>query len=124
MSGIYVFKDIEYHFDKQMGPFGRWPAWSPKYKKLMQAKGKGGNKILQDTGNLRQSFTPGNFRVGTGMIVWFNTAEYSNRHDMGDTGGGRSGGLVGGVPQREFMWLSDRALTKIGDALLTFSLKV
>jgi len=67
--------------------------------------GKGLNKKLQDTGNLRQRFTPSSFRATATDIVWFNNAKtakgfpYAAHHDKPD--------------QRPFMWLSDDALERV-----------
>ena len=104
-SGPFVFKDIMDHFEKQAGPQSPWPEWSQPYSNRMVRLGKGNNNILQDSGALRQGIEPGNYRLGNGLIVWFNKVEYAKRHDEGD-------------PTRSFMWLSDKALGKVGAAVL------
>lgn len=123
LTNVIVFGDIISHFEKELGPNGRWKPWSPPYTKQMRKKGKGGNKILQDTGFLRQSFAPGGrdagARIGKGTIIWFNKAQtkggfpYAAHHDEGASDG---------KDPRSFMWLSDSALEKAMGLLLQFAL--
>lgn len=111
-----VYRDIIEHFEKESGPNGRWKAWSERYAAFMNRIGKGGNQILQDTGRLRQSFQPTNWRVEGDSILWFNPAKtsrgfpYAKAHDEG---GGK-------LPQREFMWLSARAMGKTEELILKY----
>ncbi len=113
---IFVFQDIINHFEKESGPNGKWKAWSKTYAEHMESIGKGGNKILQDSGRLRQSFTPGQWRMRPAGIEWYNPAKtksgfpYAAAHDEG---GGK-------LPQRRFMWLGDRALEKISQTTAAF----
>lgn len=113
---IFVFQDIINHFEKEQGPKGKWKAWSKVYAEHMEALGKGGNKILQDSGRLRQSFTPGQWRARPAGIEWYNPAKtkkgfpYAAAHDEG---GGR-------LPQRKFMWLGSGAMEKIAKATVAF----
>lgn len=108
VSAPFVIKDINNHFEKMAGPQGKWPEWSIPYKERMIKLGKGNNFILRDTRDLEKGMIPGNYRVGRGNVVWFNTVEYARRHDEG----------TGGMPRRSFMWLSEKALDKIGSAAL------
>lgn len=114
-----VYRDIIDHFEKQEGPSGPWQQWSKIYRDLMAARGRSQNKILQDTGRLRQSFRPTNFRTNPAAITWFNPARtskgypYAAAHDLG----------LDGYPQREFMWLSPKALKDIESTVLEYITK-
>lgn len=114
--GIEVFADIIDHFENEQGPDGPWPARKNPYKSRIE--GKGYTKILQVTGKLRQGFQPiqsgGNVRKTNEGILWFNPAKttsgfpYAYAHN--------EGGPI--LPKREFMWLSQKRLDKIGDLIL------
>lgn len=113
-----IFKDVIDHFEKEEGPQGGWQEWSSMYRDHMQKIGKGGNKILQDSGHLRQAFTPTSYRkVGEG-ILWFNPAKtksgfpYAYAHNEG----GKK------LPARTFMWISDEATEKVSEVALNFVL--
>lgn len=111
-----VYRDIIDHFSTQSGPGGPWRGWSDSYKKFMSSIGKGGNRLLQDTGRLRNSFKPSNVRSTSEGILWFNDAKtskgfpYAFAHDEG-------GPLL---PQRQFMWLSDSGISAIEDQIVRF----
>lgn len=111
-----VYADVINHFQKQEGSGGPWKKWSDSYKKQMDEDGKGGNKILQDTGRLRNTFKPTNNRKVSAGVLWFNNAQtkksfpYAFAHD--------EGGPV--LPQRDFMWLSEGAVEKIATQTLQF----
>lgn len=113
---MFVFQDIIAHFEKEQGSRGKWKAWSKVYAEHMEKIGKGGNKILQDTGRLRQSFTPGQWRGRPAGIEWYNPAKtksgfpYAAAHDQG---GGK-------LPKRDFMWLGKGAMDKIAKATAAF----
>lgn len=106
-----VYRDVITHFREEEGPDGPWAAWSEAYDARMRARGRGGNKILQDSGHLRQAFQPSSVRSAKEGLVWFNNATtragfpYAFAHDEGG----------GQLPQREFMWLSDAAMDKIAE---------
>lgn len=106
-----VFKDIMQHFEKEEGSEGKWKHWSYYYTVQMEKSGKGGNKILQDSGRLRQSFRP--TKDG---ISWFNDAvtkkgfPYAFAHNEGD----------GKLPKRDFMWASDSAQEAMAVQTLQF----
>jgi len=99
-----VFRDIIDHYEKEQGPKSKWKAWSAAYRRQMAKRGKGGNKILQDTGFLRQNVRAANVRKVSEGILWFNPAKtksgfgYAKHHDK----------------TRPFMWLSKAALKNIG----------
>lgn len=111
-----IMEDVVKHFENEEGPDGPWQNWSRSYERHMDAIGKGGNKILQDTGRLRQNIKPGNVTGGNFKWVWFNNAHtkdgfpYAKAHDEG---GGR-------LPKREFMWVSDKAMDLIAQATLDY----
>lgn len=48
----------------------------------MKELGKGGNKILQDSGRLRNSFKPQNYRSVSEGILWFNNAQTKSGFPM------------------------------------------
>ena len=113
-----IFRDIMDHFSTETGEDGPWTAWSQMYYEHMEKQGIQGNKILQDTGRLRQAFLPGSYRVVSDGYLWFNPAKtkdgfpYAKAHDEG---GDR-------LPQRSFMWLSKDAMEKISSLTLAFIL--
>lgn len=113
-----VFRDIMDHFESEKGPDGAWSPWSAFYADHMQRIGKGGNKILQDSGHLRQAFQPTNYRASSDGITWFNPAKtkkgfpYAFAHDEGGPK----------LPARTFMWLSEDASEKIAQVTLDFVL--
>lgn len=114
-----VYEDIIRHFEQQMGSGGPWAQWSPFYKEQMDKQGKGGNKILQDTGRLRNNFQPNSRRKVKNGILWFNNATtkggfpYAAAHDIG--------GPI--LPKRDFMWLSKAGFDKIEIQTLQYLLE-
>lgn len=119
LMSAHIFKDIMEHFAKEEGEDEAWQEWSEKYAIAMAKRGKGGNKILQDTGRLRQNFKPTSYRSVSQGILWFNNAKtksgapYAYYHNEG----------IGPQPKREFMWLSTRAMSKIEEDLVNFMLE-
>jgi len=114
-----VFKDVLSHFQKEQGPKSKWEQWSEIYGDHMETIGKGGNNILQDTGRLRQSFMPTNYRKNPLGIEFFNPAKtaagfpYAKAHDEG----------LGILPERSFMWLSKKAAKSVSDVTLAYIVK-
>lgn len=114
-----VYADVIRHFEQERGSNGPWDKWSQFYRDQMEEQGKGGNKILQDTGRLRNTFKPQKNRVVPNGILWFNDAKtktgfpYAAAHEYG---GSR-------LPMRNFMWLSKQAMDKIGEQTLQFMLE-
>lgn len=104
-----IYGDIMEHFEKESGPDGRWKAWSVMYTKHMKSIGKGGNKILQDKGRLRQSFTPSKWKAKPEGILFVNAAKtkggfpYAAAHDIGGPK----------LPKRSFMWLSSKGMVRM-----------
>lgn len=115
--GATVFKDVMDHFSKEEGQEGPWAPWSKVYKEHMMRIGRQGNKKLQFTGRLRQTFKPTDSRKVSDGLVWYNNAltkdgfPYAQAHDEGI-----------GVPQREFMWLSKSAVETIAKQIVDFTL--
>lgn len=114
-----VFKDLIKHFENESSPEGKWKPWSKIYKEHMEVRGKGGNKILQDTGRLRQSFKPTKWRKVSNGILWFNNAKTSKGfpYAFAHNEGGKR------LPKREFMWLSNSSINEISEKTLAFMLE-
>lgn len=112
-----VIQDIDRHFKQEMGPEGKWADWSPAYEQHMKAIGKGGNNILQDTGNLRKGIKESNFRKQSDGVLFFNDAKtkgnfaYAAHHD--ETA----------KKIRKFMYISDRAMNDVAERTLAFLIK-
>lgn len=108
-----VYRDIIDHFTKEEGAKSKWLALNPDYEAWKRKKKK--TKMLVLSGALRQGFTP--IKSGKqakkyqGGILWYNPVKYSGKHDRGE-----------GVPMREFMWLSDKAVEDISKQTLAFIL--
>lgn len=127
----FAFQDIIKHFEDESGPDGKWKARSETTQKRYQAIFEGRwkpprgmqpgtfnptNKILQLTGNLRKANLPTNIEeVGDHAIRIFNNAIYSAIHNYGDESRG--------MPQREFMWISDEANQKMAEAIMQMFLE-
>lgn len=111
-----VFQDVMDHFSKEEGSDGPWQMWTIGYARQMNMKGKSGNKVLQDSGRLRNAFAPTKWKNDQGAIYWYNNAKtktgfpYAAAHDEGGPQ----------LPQRDFMWLSSRALENIAERTLQF----
>lgn len=126
-----VYGDIIDHFSKEVGPNGKWPAWSKSYLDAIQGKvafryingqvvplnpskykikppRKNGKK-LQATGRLRQSITPKSWRNVSDGYLFYNNAQvrsgfpYAKAHDEGGPK----------LPQRKFMWLSNKGMDNV-----------
>ena len=62
-------------------------------------------------GNLRQNFSPTNIEnKDKKSIVFFNPTPYGGIHDRGNP--------QKHIPQREFMWLSDNAMTVMAQIIV------
>ena len=105
---VFGFKDIIDHFSKEEGENGRWKPRKASTQRSYSRKGKAGNKLLQDTGALRGSLIHGQTeKVGANNVLMFTQVPYAGRHNYGK-----------GMPKREFMWLSDKALDNIAKMFL------
>jgi hypothetical protein len=113
-----VFKDVNDHFKQQQGEQGKWLHWSFWYTLHMERIGKGGNKILQFNGRLRNSFKQTNVKKQDGILTWYNDAKtakgfpYAYAHNEG----GKK------LPKRDFMWLSEGAVEKMAAQTLDYVL--
>lgn len=136
-----IYRDVIDHFQKEEGSEGPWPEWSLSYAMAVAKQGafrringrtvffnaeqvaemglkpprKPGG-ILKDTGRLRQSFSPTNWRSVAAGILWYNNAQtksgfpYAFAHN--------EGGDV--LPKRDFMWASDQAMNQVAMKTLQF----
>lgn len=115
-----AYQDVIDHFEKEKGPKGKWQKWSDVYRDRMIRKKKGNNKILQDIGTLRMGivFPISQSEIRRGVLL-FNQVPYARRHDEGDKR------KINGVkmPMRKFFWISDKALDKMAQSVLTFLMK-
>jgi phage gpG-like protein len=137
-----VFADVQDHFETESDPDGRWKEWSKSYSEAVQGKAfyrtiagrvvriasdsvdkppkppRKPGMILQATGRMRNNFKPTKVKSTSGGILWFNDAKtkggfpYAAAHD---NGGDK-------LPQRSFMWLSNKAIEKIEAQTLQFLL--
>lgn len=113
-----VFRDVQGHFNKEMGSEGPWDSWSISYFDYLEKIGRQNNKKLQFSGNLRQNFKATDYRGTKDGPMWFNDAQtkdgfpYAFAHDEGGDK----------LPKRDFMWLSDDAVEDISKQTLQFML--
>jgi phage gpG-like protein len=111
-----VYRDVLEHFEDEQGPKGSWDDWSDVYADHLAAIGRGGNKMLQFTGRLRNSFKPGNVRADQTGFAWYNDAAtgdgfpYAFAHNEGGPK----------LPKREFMWLSGDATARLAQITLAY----
>lgn len=110
-----VYKDIIEHFEEEKGPEGKWDEWSNAYATHLKKIGRSGNKILQFSGRLRQSFTPQSWRSTEDGILFFNKVPYAKHHDEGESS-------YKGNP-RKFMWLSNKGMNSIVEQTLKWLLE-
>ena len=123
LVGAIAFTDVMDHFSKSKGPERKWQKWSTAYRDHMAAIGKGGNNILIDNGRLRQSTVIAKKRLGGSLkdAILINAAQtkrgfpYAFAHD--------NDGPRKTLPQRKFMWLSTKAMSKISTSTIKFILK-
>lgn len=106
-AGAFVFRDIDDHFRAESGPEGGWPARREPYKSRMERAGY--TKLLQVTGNLRQSILPSNIqKVSDDTISVFANAPYSGALDEG----------TDNMKPRPFMWASEEVQGKMLELVL------
>lgn len=116
LLSVIVFQDIMDHFKSEQGPRGAWVEWSRIYIAHLEREGRSGNKKLQYSGRMRNTFTPQKVRTSSQGILWFNNAvtrggfPYARAHEEGE----------GRIPARPFMWLSESAINKISEQALQF----
>lgn len=114
-----VFSDVMDHFKKEEGEDGKWTPWSSVYAAHMKRIGKSGNKLLQFSGKMRNSFQPTQYRPSSAGILWYNNAKTSSGfpYAAAHNEGGKK------LPQRQFMWLSDKGMERIVDNTLAYLLE-
>jgi phage gpG-like protein len=106
-SGV-AFADIIDHFNKSQGPKGKWQQWSSLYREHMEKIGKGGNKILIDSGRLRGSLAGGGsqkYKTNTYGILLSTKVKYAAAHQYGYK--------KKNIPARPFMWLSKTGMKRL-----------
>jgi len=134
-----VYQDIDDHFDKEMGPDGKWEPWSASYVMAIQGRAAWryvGNrlvmfdayqveeygikpprkmgKILQATGRLRNSFKPTSWKNKDNGVIFINKAKTKDGFPYAKAN--NAGGPK--LPQRQFMWFSPKGLKKLADITL------
>jgi hypothetical protein len=117
---VIGFRDVIEHFEKEQGEKSRWKPWGALYRAHMRKIGRGDNKILQDTGRLRQTtmMPVRPTEIKKGYLV-FNPAQtskgfpYAFAHDRG--------GPI--LPKRDFMWLSLKAMNQISIVTASYMAK-
>lgn len=146
----FVYQDIIDHFAKEQGPDGKWKARSEFTKMAYEKQGKSGRKLLQVTGALRQSILPGQMveKQSGSTAEYIANIVYSGIHNYGGTikakgrflylpitkkGVNRAPGAKRNIdfiltksvtiPKREFMWLSNKKLEDMSNAILYFLAK-
>lgn len=123
---IIGIRDLVSHFKDQAGPKDRWRARKTETQNAYERVAAGfrkpasgtpraaynpSNRILQLTGNLRQSvLNPDIKKQGKDTIAVSSKSEYGAAHDEGST--------KRGLPQREFMWLSSQAESSMLEAIM------
>lgn len=118
LLGGVVYRDIQDHFKAEEGSEGPWDDWSAAYADHMRRIGKGSNKILQDTGRLKMGFTKSSWRATAQGILWYNKTKSKGGFPYGElhNQGGRR------MSKRDFMWISDDAMTEISQLTLQYIL--
>lgn len=119
-SNIHALPDIDNHFQAQKGENKSWPALSSTTEaRRRRGTGKNkkrGNKILQDTGKLIGSILPASVvNRNTVSIKTGSHVKYAAAHNYGYP--------KRNIPERQFMWLSDKAREKIEQEVIDFSLR-
>lgn len=128
LSKIHGFADIVKHFSDESGPTQQWvsrkESTQQRYQRIMsgqlrpprgiaRAAFNPSNKLLQLTGNLRQSITPSRGQAskkGKNTVELFTTVQYAGVHQYGHKH----------IPARPFMWLSQGAQENIVRDLLNY----
>ncbi len=108
-----AFASTAKHFEREKGPKNKWESWSTVYAARMAKLGKSGNKILQDTGRLRNSivFAKSAADIQKGVLL-FNTVPYSRAHDEGNP--------KGNLPARPFFYFNSGDLDNMAKQVLQF----
>jgi phage virion morphogenesis protein len=131
-----VRRTIRERFEKEQDPNGnRWVRWSKSYREEMNARGKGGNRILTDTGELRRSIV---YRSTSNGVEFGTNKAYGRMHQHGARKGEYGtvdkkikfpGGTettikepnpLGRVPARPFLGINEEERGEIKQRLLFF----
>lgn len=103
-----AYRDVIDHFNTETDDKGkRWVRWSkrdPKTKKRtftsVRPYGRGGTKMLQDTGTLRSSIQP---KTEKDQAVVYTRNKYARHHQEG----------TGRMPKRKFLYASSTLLKEV-----------
>ncbi len=122
------YSDVIEHFKMEMGQDGKWRARAASTQAMYAAIASGrqkppkgmrrgsyspSNRLLQLTGQLRGSLMRSNVeRMSSKSIMFYSNDIKAGTHDEGDP--------KRGIPQREFMWLSDKSQETMLDIILEF----
>ena|SRR3990167_8042860 len=98
------------HFQDQRGPNGPWAPWAASTVARREA-GRGGNKILMDTGLLRASMLWQGHE--TDARIYTETV-YAATHQYGDS--------TRHIPARPFLWIDEPTKEKIKDDFIPWLL--
>jgi len=106
-----MHREIIKHFEEERGPDSRWERWHWRGRILnYRPYGRGGNKILQDTGRLKGGFAwnllPLEIRV-------FNEIDYASYHQFGTRR----------MVARPFLWFEDRSIENWANTVVNFILR-
>jgi len=111
----FGYRDIISHFENESGPDGKWKPRSKATQMAYAIRGKTNamynpsNKLLQLSGMLRQSITESSYKnIDRLSVGIFSNKEYSGVHDLGSNK----------MPQRQFMWFSNGAMSNMVTLLL------
>ena len=99
-------KNVLQHFRDEEGKTGSWKRWSKGYA-AQRAAGRGGSKVLHDTGLLRGSIK--NKAIKDEAYV-FTKTHYAKHHQYGTKH----------LPVRDFMWLHKKVITKLGEIYMHY----
>lgn len=106
-----MYKEIIRHFEEEEGPDGKWERWQFRGRRInYRPYGRGGNKMLQDTGRLRNSFMwdllPDEIRV-------FTEVEYASYHQFGTSK----------MVARPFLWFEERSYEEWAEYIVEYLLR-
>ena len=106
--GAKAFKEVIENFNKEKNEDGtKWKKWKHKGKRVrVRPTKRGGTKLLQDTGRLRQANRWASSKVQAKV---FNKVKYAPYHDKGE-----------GDMKRQFMWIPQKRVTEFSRLLLNY----
>lgn len=103
---IMAWKGVLDNFKNEEGKKRPWPKWSKKLpngtRKFYSTRpyGRGGSKLLQDTGLLRNSIRP--ISKNNEAHVYTRT-KYAGAHQFGTKN----------IPKRDFMWIAQKKINEM-----------